>query len=113
MTDILETQPRIHSRSRITEELALKFILPKVKKMRLRVLQEIHDHEKGLTGSEIVKNIDGYIVSVRPRLTELNEFGLIRNLEDKRKNARGMFELVWKITTMGKQVIESEANEQN
>ena len=57
---------------RETEQLSLEFILPKIKKMRLVVLESIAKATKGLTGSEIVDDVNGYIVSVRPRLTELH-----------------------------------------
>ena len=47
--------------------------------MRLAVLRSVAKAgwPQGITGSEIVDDIDGYIVSVRPRLTELHEYGLI------------------------------------
>ena len=107
MIDILETPPNIHNNARETEQLALEFILPKVKKMRLRVLKSIANAgwTRGRTGSEVVNDIDGYIVSVRPRITELNEYGLITPGE-KRKNTRGSYELSWLITSKGKQVAE-------
>ena len=107
MIDILETPPNIHKNARETEQLALEFILPRIKKLRLAVLKSVASAgwTKGKTGSEIVNDIDGYIVSVRPRLTELHEYGLITP-GDKRKNARGSFELSWLITSKGKQVAE-------
>jgi len=107
MQDILDTPPNIHNNARETEQLALEFILPKVKKLRLVVLKAIANAgwTGGKTGSEIVEDIDGYIVSVRPRLTELHEYGLITP-GDKRKNARGSYELSWLITSKGKQVAE-------
>ena len=107
MQDILQTPPNIHKHARETEQLALEFILPKVKKMRLAVLKSIASAgwTRGKTGSEVVNDIDGYIVSVRPRITELNEYGLIIPGE-KRKNARGSYELSWLITSKGKQVAE-------
>ena len=107
MQDILETTPNIHKNARETEQLALEFILPKIKKMRLEVLKSIAraGWTGGRTGSEIVNDIDGYIVSVRPRLTELYEYGLIVP-GDKRKNKRGSYELSWLITSKGKQVAE-------
>ena len=107
MQDLLETTPNIHKNARETEQLALEFILPKIKKMRLEVLKSIAraGWTGGRTGSEIVKDIDGYIVSVRPRLTELYEYGLITP-GDKRKNSRGSYELSWLITSKGKQVAE-------
>jgi|TARA_R110000803_G_scaffold159650_1_gene223711 hypothetical protein len=111
MIDILQTPPNIHKKARDTEQLALDFILPKIKKMRLRVLVELSAWEDGLTGSQVVKNINGYIVSVRPRLTELHEYGLIKPLDEKRKNERGMFETVWAATSEGKQIIERKNNE--
>ena len=106
MQDILETPPNIHKHARETEQLALEFILPKIKKMRLRVLTELSRWDNGLTGSQVVKNINGYIVSVRPRLTELHDYGLIKPLDEKRKNERGMFETVWAVTSQGKQIAE-------
>lgn len=109
-TDILETLPTIHKNPRETEQLALEFILPKIKNMRLRVLKELSAYENGLTGSQVVKNINGYIVSVRPRLTELHSYGLIKPLDEKRKNERGMQETVWAATSEGKQIAERKDN---
>jgi hypothetical protein len=105
MQDILDTPPNIHKHARETEQLALEFILPKVKKLRLAVLKSIAKAgwPIGKTGSEIVDDIDGYIVSVRPRITELHEYGLIMP-GNKRKNKRGCQELSWLITTQGEQV---------
>jgi len=105
MLDILETPPKIHKNARETEQLSLEFILPKVKKMRLEVLESIAKAKDGLTGSEIADDIDGYIVSIRPRLTELHEYGLIMPC-DKRKNTRGMFEIIWSVTSKGIQIVE-------
>ena len=105
MIDILETPPNIHKHAKETEQLSLEFILPKIKKMRLRVLIAIATSRNGLTGSEIVDKIDGYIVSVRPRLTELHEYELIKPA-DKRKNTRGMLEISWVTTSKGLQIAE-------
>ena len=105
MIDILDTPPALHKNARETEQLSLEFILPKIKKMRLVVLESIAKATKGLTGSEIVDDVNGYIVSVRPRLTELHAFKLIEP-GDKRKNHRGMFETVWSITSKGLQIVE-------
>jgi hypothetical protein len=101
----LNKPPNIHNNARETEQLALDFILPKIKNMRLVVLRSVAKAgwPVGITGSEIVDDIDGYIVSVRPRLTELHEYGLIMP-GNKRKNKRGCQELSWLITTQGEQV---------
>ena len=105
MQNILETPPNIHKRPRETEQLAMDFILPKIKRMRLAVLIAIANSADGLTGSEVVDKINGYIVSVRPRLTELHDYNLIKP-GDKRKNNRGMYEIVWTITSQGMQITE-------
>ena len=101
----LNQAPNIHKNPRETEQLALDFILPRIKNMRLAVLRSVAKAgwPHGITGSEIVDDIDGYIVSVRPRLTELHEYGLIIP-GSKRKNKRGCQELTWLITTEGEQV---------
>jgi predicted ArsR family transcriptional regulator len=45
--------------------------------------------------------MDAWIYSVKPRLTELDRMGLIKDSERREKNERGRHEVVWQITDAG------------
>ena len=75
----LNQAPNIHKNPRETEQLALDFILPRIKNMRLAVLRSV------------------------AKAGWPHEYGLIIP-GNKRKNKRGCQELTWLITTEGEQV---------
>ena len=93
--------PNVHKNARDTEREAAEFIAPKVTGLRLKALQSLASAQSGLTGSQVAEKMDAWIYSVKPRLTELDRMGLIKDGERREKNERGRHEVVWQITDAG------------
>jgi predicted ArsR family transcriptional regulator len=51
--------------------------------------------------------MDAWLYSVKPRLTELERMGLVRDSGERAKNDRGRQEIVWQITGRGEQWLKS------
>ena len=99
--------PTAHRHGPDTEQLALEFVAPKLSGLRLKALQSLASAHPGLTGSQVAKKIDAWIYSVKPRLTELERMGLVRDSGERAKNDRGRQEIVWQITGRGEQWLKS------
>ena len=99
--------PTAHKHGPDTEQLALEFVTPKLSGLRLKALQSLASAHPGLTGSQVAKKIDAWIYSVKPRLTELERMGLVRDSGERAKNERGRQEIVWQITGRGEQWLKS------
>jgi len=97
--------PTLHNNPQDTEVAALNSIKGNMRNLRRKTLQALLEAPHGLTGSEICTNIDGYVNSVKPRITELSAVGHIFNTTERRKNTRGRTEIVWAITEKGKQAL--------
>ena len=97
--------PTLHNNPKDTEVAALNSMKFNVGGLRRKTLQALLQSPNGLTGSEICENIDGYVNSVKPRITELSAVGHIFNTAERRKNTRGRTEIVWAITEKGKQAL--------
>ena len=54
-------------------------------------------YPKGLTGSEIAKNANRSLLSIRPRTTELKIQGLIIDTDKRRKNEYDNTEIIYKL----------------
>tara|TARA_A100000172_G_C3002383_1_gene96769 strand:- start:427 stop:786 length:360 start_codon:yes stop_codon:yes gene_type:complete len=57
-------------------------------------------YPKGLTGSEIAKNANRSLFSIRPRTTELKHQGLIIDTEKRRKNEYDNTEIIYKLRAL-------------
>jgi predicted ArsR family transcriptional regulator len=66
-------------------------------KMRAAVLAQIAQHAGGATADEIAKELNLSVLRVRPRLSELNRTGKIKQTGARRKNEGGMTGTVWRI----------------
>jgi predicted ArsR family transcriptional regulator len=66
-------------------------------KMRAAVLAQIALHAGGATADEIAKDLNLSVLSVRPRVSELNRNGEIEQTGARRKNESGMTATVWRI----------------
>ena len=99
--------PTAHKHGPDTEQLALEFVAPKLTGLRLQALQSLASVQPGLTGSQVAEKMDAWIYSVKPRLTELERMGLIRDSGERAKNDRGRHEIVWQITGRGEQWLQS------
>jgi len=99
--------PTAHKHGPDTEQLALEFVAPKLSGLRLKALQSLASVHPGLTGSQVAQKMDAWIYSVKPRLTELERMGLVRDSGERAKNDRGRQEIVWQITGRGEQWLKS------
>jgi predicted ArsR family transcriptional regulator len=99
--------PTAHKHGPDTEQLALEFVAPKLSGLRLKALQSLASAHPGLTGSQVAEKMDAWIYSVKPRLTELERMGLVRDSGERAKNDRGRQEIVWQITGRGEQWLKS------
>ena len=99
--------PTAHKHGPDTEQLALEFVAPKLTGLRLQALQSLASVQPGLTGSQVAEKMDAWIYSVKPRLTELERMGLVRDSGERAKNDRGRQEIVWQITGRGEQWLQS------
>lgn len=99
--------PTAHRHGPDTEQLALEFVAPKLSGLRLKALQSLASAHPGLTGSQVAEKMDAWLYSVKPRLTELERMGLVRDSGERAKNDRGRQEIVWQITGKGEQWLKS------
>jgi predicted ArsR family transcriptional regulator len=65
--------------------------------MREAVLAQIAQYSGGATADEIAMDLNLSVLSVRPRVSELNRNGEIEQTGTRRKNESGMTATVWRI----------------
>lgn len=78
-------------------EQAAKAMIGKAAHMRAVVLAQIAQYPAGATADEIAKDLNLSVLSVRPRVSELNRTGEIEQTGARRKNESGMTATVWRI----------------
>jgi predicted ArsR family transcriptional regulator len=78
-------------------EQAAKAITGSANKMRAAVLAQIAQYQHGATADEIARDLNLSVLSVRPRVSELNRNGEIEQTGARRKNESGMTATVWRI----------------
>ena len=93
--------PMVHKNAKDTERMAAEFIAPKVTGLRLKTLQSLAAAPSGLTGSQVADKMNAWIYSVKPRLTELQNMGLVQDSGERQPKERNRPEDVWKITPAG------------
>ena len=97
---------KMHHRDGSDTEIATAHkVAPRVVGRRLQILCGLAQLGEAVTGSELAKNLGLSILSVRPRLTELQEINCILDTETRRKNEFGNNEIVWQITEKGWQYV--------
>ncbi len=101
MIDQVEIKKMHHRDGSDTEIAAAHKVAPSVAGRRLQILCGLAQCGEARTGSEIAKILGLSILSVRPRLTELQELNCILDTETRRKNEFGNTEIVWQITEKG------------
>lgn len=69
------------------------------KKLRAAVLAQFSQYPSGATADEIAKDLNLSILSVRPRVSELNRNGKIEQTGSRRKNESGMTATVWRLAS--------------
>ena len=88
-----------------TERAAAHKVAQRVKGRRLQVLSALFSLGQGGTSEDISTCSGLSILSVRPRLTELQEMNLIADSLARSKNTWGNSEIVWKITDEGEKIV--------
>jgi hypothetical protein len=91
-----------HRNAKETERAAAHKAAQTVKGRRLEALKALSSLAGGGTSDEIARSAGLSILSIRPRLTELQEMQLIVDSMARRTNSYGNSEIVWAITPEGK-----------
>ncbi len=104
MIDQVEIKKMHHRDGSDTEIAAAHKVATRVVGRRLQTLCALAQGEP-MTGSELAKHLGLSILSIRPRLTELQEINCILDTETRRKNEFGNTEIVWQITEKGWQYV--------
>ena len=65
--------------------------------LRSRCLAALEDSVFGMTADEVATQLGEDILSVRPRISELNKRGLIRDTGFRRRNASGASAKTWRV----------------
>ena len=93
------TSPGFKTTTTETSALAAVRINGRAALLRDRVLNVLHD--KIHTADEVAEILGESILSVRPRLSELNALGLIEPTVFRRKNISGHSAVVWTVSKPG------------
>ena len=101
MINQVEIKKMHHRNAPDTEIAAAHKVASRVVGRRLQILCGLAQCGEARTGSELAKNLGLSILSVRPRLTELQEINCILDTGIRRKNEFGNTEIVWQITEKG------------
>ena len=88
-----------------TEVAAAHKMARRVSGIRLQVLSTLFTLKHGGISEDISTHAKLSVLSVRPRLTELQEMNLIYDSQTRAKNTRGYTEIVWKITEEGEKIV--------
>jgi predicted ArsR family transcriptional regulator len=87
-----------------TERAAAHKVARKISGRRKQALQSLYWLQKPANGEEISHRAGLSVLSIRPRLTELQEMLLIEDTQIRRKNRFGNLEIVWSLTEEGKKI---------
>jgi len=105
MIDKIEIKKMHHRHGPDTERAAAHKVARKVAGRRLEALKVLAGMRKA-SGSDIAKTAGLSPLMIRPRLTELQEMGLIEDTNSRKENAWGNPEIVWTITEEGKKYVD-------
>lgn len=94
-----------HKNAGDTEVEAAKLVAPRVTGLRLKVLRYLSQYGAS-TGTEAAIGTDEWLYSVKPRLTELAEYGMVEDTGQRKKNQRNRQEIIWQITQKGKDYLD-------
>jgi predicted ArsR family transcriptional regulator len=103
--DQVEIRKMHHRNAKETERAAAHKVAQHVRGRRLETLLALHTLQGGGTGEEIAQAAGLSILSIRPRLTELQEMELIEDTTNRRNNAFGNSEIVWRLTEEGRKYV--------
>ena len=79
-------------------KLAAQKVASTSTKLRAAVLEEFKQNPAGLTADEVATALNLSVLSVRPRVSELNRLGMIEQTGARRRNDSGMSATVWRVT---------------
>ena len=105
MVGTVEIKKMHHRNGPDTERAAAHKVARRVKGRRLQVLSALFSLRRGGTSEDISTCSGLSVLSVRPRLTELQEMNLIADSLVRSKNTWGNSEIVWKITEEGEKIV--------
>jgi predicted ArsR family transcriptional regulator len=80
-----------------TSEQAAEAMGSTANKRRAAVLAQLAQYPAGATADEVARDLNLSVLSVRPRVSELNRTGKIKQTGARRKNESGMTATVWRI----------------
>lgn len=83
------------ARAMDTSKAAAEHVAPDAARLRRLVLDCIAAAPAGLTADEVAERLGLSVLSARPRVTELNKMGAIKDAGIRRKNASGRNAAVW------------------
>jgi len=106
MVGKVELKKMYHKKAGDTEKGAAKKAAPRVTGVRLKALKVLQTMPKGATGSVITDILNEWLYTVKPRLTELADQGYIQDSGVREKNERNRNEIVWIITTKGRNYLD-------
>lgn len=98
MNDLFDVDVhKMHHKNAVdTEVEAAQKVAPKAPILRMKVLQYLQSRgQLGATGEQVANEIDEWIYSVKPRITELVRLGLVVDSNRRYKNSRNRNEVVW------------------
>ena len=101
MIEKIDIKKMHHRNGPDTERAAAHKVALSVTGRRLQVLNALAGADRPATGSEVAKQSGLSILSIRPRLTELQEMNCIEDTTDRKLNDFGNTEIVWRITEKG------------
>ena len=78
-------------------EQAAEAIGSTANKLRAAVLSQFAQYPSGATADEVAKDLNLSVLSVRPRVSELNRKGSIKQTGARRRNDSGMTATVWRV----------------
>jgi hypothetical protein len=78
-------------------------------KIRAAVLAQFAQYPSGATADEIAKDLNFSVLSVRPRVSELNRTGKIKQTGARRKNESGMTATVWRVASQLPSAVASQS----
>jgi predicted ArsR family transcriptional regulator len=78
-----------------TSREAAEAIKPRAAILRERSLAALK--HRPMTADEVAAHLGESVLSIRPRITELHELGLIEQTGERRRNASGRMAAVWRL----------------
>lgn len=97
MSELLPYSTGPGFKTRGASEDAAKTVGGMASKLRADVLVQFAAYPGGATADEIARDLNLSVLSVRPRVSELNRTGKIEQTGARRKNNSGMTATVWRI----------------